>query len=63
MNKLRIVESRPEIRKDVEASNGYCPCAIWHTPDTKCMCKEFREQKEPGKCHCGRFEKVVAGDG
>lgn len=55
---MKIVEIRPEIRADVEASDGYCPCAIWHNPDTKCMCKEFREQSEPGECHCGRFEKV-----
>ena len=60
MSKLKIIEIRPEIRANVEASNGYCPCAIWQTPDTKCMCKEFREQTEPGECHCGRFEKVVS---
>ena len=29
----------------------------------KCMCKEFREQTEPGECHCGRFEKVEVEDG
>jgi hypothetical protein len=63
MAKLKIVEIRPEIRKDVEANNGYCPCAIWQNEDTKCMCKEFREQKEPGECQCGRFEKVVDEDG
>ena len=62
MAKLRIVEINPEIRADVEANNGYCPCAIWQTPDTKCMCKDFREQ-ESGLCHCGRFEKVRAEDG
>lgn len=59
MAKLKIVEIRPEIRANVEANNGYCPCAIWQTEDTKCMCKEFREQEEVGKCHCGRFEKVM----
>ena len=63
MAKLKIVEIRPDIRKDVEANNGHCPCAIWLNDDTKCMCKEFRNQKEPGKCHCGRFEKVVDEDG
>ena len=62
MSKLRIVEIRPEIRTDVEASGGYCPCAIWQNPDTKCMCRDFREQDKPGKCHCGRFEKVVDED-
>ena len=59
---LKIVEVNPRIRENVEASNGYCPCAIWQNEDTKCMCREFREQREPGKCHCGRFEKVVQED-
>lgn len=55
---LKIIEIHPEYRANVETSNGYCPCAIWQTPDTKCMCKVFREQTEPGECYCGRFEKV-----
>ena len=59
---LKIVEVDPSIRADVDANNGYCPCAIWQTPDTKCMCRNFREQAEPGECHCGRFEKVDAED-
>ena len=63
MSKLKIIEIRPEIRANVEASSGYCPCAIYQNADTKCMCREFREQDEPGKCHCGRFEKVVEADG
>ena len=63
MSSLKIVEIRPEIRENVKASNGYCPCAIWHNPDTKCMCKEFREQSVPGECHCGRFAKVEILDG
>lgn len=58
---VKIIEINPEIRADVEANNGYCPCAIWQTPDTKCMCKDFREQ-ESGECHCGRFEKVMVED-
>lgn len=55
---LKIIEIHPEYREDVEKNNGYYPCAIWQTPDTKCMCKDFREQTEPGECNCGRFEKV-----
>ena len=44
--------------KNVMAKNGgYCPCMVEKTPDTKCMCKDFRDQKEPGPCHCGRYEK------
>jgi hypothetical protein len=43
----------------VKANDGYCPCAIQKTPDTKCICKEFREQESEGPCHCGRYMKVV----
>ena len=60
---MKIIEIRPEIKADVDASGGYCPCAIFQNDDTKCMCREFREQDKPGECHCGRFEKVVVGDG
>ena len=46
-----------EIREKLKANEGYCPCRIEKTPDTKCMCKEFREQ-ESGECHCGLFVKT-----
>ena len=55
---MKIVEVCPSIKTLVERNDGYCPCAVFKTPDTKCMCKEFREQTVPGLCHCGRFEKV-----
>lgn len=55
---MKIVEIDPTIKAHVDANNGYCPCAIEHTPDTKCMCKAFREQPKPGLCHCRRYEKV-----
>lgn len=51
-----IIEINPDFAELVEANDGYCPCAIEKTEDTRCMCKEFREQTE-GKCHCGRFRK------
>lgn len=56
--KLKIIEIDPEFRKAVEENDGYCPCLVEQSSDTKCMCKDFREQNEPGQCHCGRFEKV-----
>lgn len=46
-----------EITQKVKDNDGYCPCALVKTPDTKCMCKEFKEQKE-GFCHCKRFYKT-----
>lgn len=30
----------------LKAGNGYCPCKIQATPDTKCQCKEFRDNLE-----------------
>lgn len=47
-----------EIRKKKDENDGYCPCVLTKTPDTKCMCKEFREMTE-GMCHCGLFIKVI----
>ena len=43
----------------IAENDGYCPCAVAKTPDTKCKCRDFREQKEPGPCHCGLYLKVV----
>ena len=60
---MKIVEINPEFGKVVLENSGYCPCMVDRTPDTLCMCREFREQDEPGACHCGRFEKVVDTDG
>lgn len=55
---MKIIEVNPNIKILVDHNDGYCPCAIHKTEDTKCMCREFKEQ-ESGLCHCGRFEKVV----
>ena len=52
-----IKEIDPSIKALVEENDGYCPCAVFKTPETKCVCKEFRDQPV-GVCHCGRFEKI-----
>ena len=46
-----------DVTKAVQDNNGYCPCKLLQNEDTKCMCKEFREQSYAGKCHCELFEK------
>lgn len=46
-----------DIRARLKSNDGYCPCASKKTPDTKCMCKAFREQDE-GECHCGLYIKI-----
>lgn len=56
---LKIREIDPEFKAAVDANDGFCPCMFPNTPDTKCMCKAFRDQKEPGPCHCGRYEKFA----
>ena len=55
---VKIVEINPSVKKLVDENDGYCPCMIWKSDDTKCMCQMFREQSI-GKCLCGRYEKVV----
>lgn len=44
------------VLRALKNNQGYCPCRLEKTPDTKCMCKEFREQLE-GECHCGLYVK------
>mgnify|MGYP004536331685 CR=1 FL=1 len=41
----------------LKENGGYCPCRLEKTADTKCMCKEFREQLY-GPCHCGLYIKM-----
>ena len=47
-----------EVRKKLKENFGYCPCKLFKNEDTKCICKEFREQTELGECHCGLYVKV-----
>ena len=46
-----------EMRQAIKDNEGYCPCVITRSPDTKCMCTEFREM-ESGTCHCGLYTKI-----
>ena len=57
--KIRLNPDKKEaerIRRAVEENDGYCPCRLVRTEDTKCICKEFKEQEE-GFCHCGLYLK------
>lgn len=46
-----------EMRNSLKDNSGYCPCSPFKNEDTKCMCKNFREQTETGYCHCGLYYK------
>ena len=49
------------VREGLKRTGGYCPCKLIKNEDTKCMCKEFREQiADPGFegfCHCLLYYK------
>lgn len=47
-----------DFKKELKANGGYCPCRLVKNKDTKCQCKEFREQDTEGFCHCGLYRKV-----
>lgn len=47
-----------DVTEAVVENDNYCPCKTEKTPETKCPCKEFREQDTEGYCHCERFIKV-----
>lgn len=60
--KFRVVRNPDEVVvkrvvSSVKANGGYCPCVLCKTEDTKCMCKEFKEQNTEGLCRCGLFLK------
>ncbi len=64
--KMKITENpnseiAQTVKEGLKQKGGYCPCRVEKTPDTKCMCKEFRDQiKDPefeGFCHCMLYYK------
>ena len=46
-----------EMMEKIKENDRYCPCKLEKSPDTKCMCKEFRDQVTEGYCHCGLYYK------
>lgn len=50
-------EQAQRVQAALALTEGYCPCALERTPDTKCMCRQFREQEAAGLCHCGLYLK------
>ncbi len=50
------------VREGLKRTGGYCPCRLARTEDTKCICREFREQMaDPdfeGYCHCMLYYKT-----
>ena len=64
MSKIKLnpdAEVVKMVKAGLKEKGGYCPCRLEKTPDTKCMCKEFRDQiADPdfeGFCHCYLYYK------
>jgi ferredoxin-thioredoxin reductase catalytic subunit len=60
---MKIIKNPDEeiynsVTQAVKDNDGYCPCMLTRTDDSKCICKEFRQQESEGECHCGRYIKV-----
>lgn len=53
---IKDKERAEKIRAKIRENDGYCPCKLEKTEDTKCICKEFLEQGV-GECHCGLYIK------
>lgn len=51
-----------KVREGLKRKGGYCPCRLEQNEDTRCICKEFREQiQDPefeGFCHCRLYYKT-----
>ena len=49
------------VKEGLKRTGGYCPCRLERSEDTKCMCREFRDQiADPdfeGFCHCYLYYK------
>ena len=45
-----------KLLRKVYNNDGYCPSIEEHSPQTKCMCEEFRNTEE-GTCRCGLYKK------
>lgn len=57
--RIRVNEDREfvnQMRQALRDNDGYCPCSLVKSADTKCMCKAFLEM-DVGVCHCGLYIK------
>ena len=51
-------ETYERVSAAVKENQGYCPCELQKTPETKCPCANFRNSTIANVCHCGRFFKI-----
>lgn len=59
INKNPDFMTRKMIEEKIKNNDGFCVSALKQSEDTKCICKEFKEQKHTGWCHCGLYYKIL----
>lgn len=57
INPKLTTEEKENIKLNIKNNEGYCPCSIIKNKDSKCMCKDFKENIIFGECHCGLYFK------
>ena len=50
---------RKEVEEQIKNNDGYCLMTVEHSEDTKCPCKDFKEQNYTGLCKCGQYYKIL----
>ena len=50
-------EIKDTILKAIKENQGYCPCQLEKTEDTKCVCKSCLEMPAGSWCHCELYYK------
>ena len=49
------------VKEGLRHTGGFCPCKLERNEDTRCICREFREQIDDpeyeGYCHCMLYYK------
>lgn len=63
VERIRTKEADETFNKMLD-NDGYCPCLLVKTENTKCMCKNFRDKikdLQPDSavtCHCGVYKAI-----
>lgn len=59
------IELVAEVNRQLQETKGYCPCALYRSPEYKCICKSFRDALAKGEeieCGCGKYRIIKVED-
>ena len=58
LNPELTMEEVKDLHKSIALNDGYCPCRLDKTKESKCICEDFLQQKD-GECLCGLYIKTI----